>query len=103
MTLAKDAFNWEGTLMEMEHYCFVLKIPDHLKKEGISKIKIQANFYKVYFYSNGWFNSESPEVNYEEARKLFLKSKSPVFSLNAFSFLWSRANSISAPLSQSDK
>ena len=56
--------------MEMEHYCFVLKIPDHLKKEGISKIKIQANFYKVYFYSNGWFNSESPEVNYKEARKL---------------------------------
>ena len=40
---------------------------------------------------------------YEEAKRLFLKSKSPVFSLNAFSFLWSRANSISAPLSQSDK
>ena len=34
---------------------------------------------------------------------IFLKSKSPVFSLNVFSFLWSRANSISAPLSQSDK
>ena len=70
MTLALEALNWEGTQMEMERYCFALKIPDHLQKEGISKIKIQANFYKVYFYSNGWFNSESPEVNYEEARKL---------------------------------
>ena len=69
MTLALETFKWEGTQLETR-YCFELKIPAYLRKEGISKIKIQANFYKVYFYSNGWFNSESPEVNYEETRKL---------------------------------
>ena len=69
MTLALETFKWEGTQLETR-YCFELKIPVYLRKEGISKIKLQANFYKVYFYSNGWFNSESPEVNYEETRKL---------------------------------
>ena len=69
MTLALETFKWEGTQLETR-YCFELKIPSYLRKEGVSKIKLQANFYKVYFYSNGWFNSESPEVNYEETRKL---------------------------------
>ena len=44
-------------------------LPDYIKQEGISKIKIQANFYKIMVYQIGWFNSESPELYYRESRK----------------------------------
>ena len=51
---------------------FELKIPDYLRNEGISKVKLQANFYKVYLYQKGWHNSESAEIGYKETRKVAL-------------------------------
>ena len=37
---------------------------------GVSAIKIQANYSEVKFYQNGWYNADSPKVQYEESRKM---------------------------------
>ena len=54
-------------------YCFELAIPDELKNEGVSKISLQAEFRKAYFYQKGWIPSDRPKVYYKDASKLILK------------------------------
>ena len=58
---------FKGYKFKEERLCFPMIIPDYIKQEGISKIKIQANFYKIMVYQIGWFNSESPELYYSKA------------------------------------
>ena len=67
-TSALELLKWTYKFKE-ERVCFQMIIPDYIKQEGISKIKIQANFYKIMVYQIGWFNSESPELYYRESRK----------------------------------
>ena len=55
---------FKGYKFKEERLCFPMIIPDYIKQEGISKIKIQANFYKIMVYQMGWINSESPELYY---------------------------------------
>ena len=47
-------------------------MPDDIRDEGISELKIEADVEKVYLHQKGWLTSESPEVNFEDTCKLAL-------------------------------
>ena len=55
------------------NYCFELAVPNKLKNEGVSKVKIQAEFKKLYFYQKGWMPADKPKVYYTDASKLVIK------------------------------
>ena len=51
-----------------------MTIPDHIREEGVAKMKVNAQFYKVYVHQNGLFNSgipgASPTAWFTESRKI---------------------------------
>ena len=54
-------------------YCFELAVPNESKDEGVSKVKIQAEFKKLYFYQKGWMPADKPKVYYSDASKLVVQ------------------------------
>lgn len=72
-TLAMEFLQWTSINLELESMaCFELKIPENIRSEGISEVKIQANYKKVFLYQEGWFNSESPELMYNDTSNLIV-------------------------------
>jgi hypothetical protein len=55
------------------NYCFELDVPNELKDEGVSKVKVQAEFRKLYLYQKGWMAADKPKVYYTDASKLILQ------------------------------
>ena len=55
------------------NYCFELAVPNELKDEGVSKVKIQAEFEKLYLYQKGWMPADKPKVYYSDASKLIIQ------------------------------
>ena len=53
--------------------CFELAVPNELKDEGVSKVKVQAEFRKLYLYQKGWMAADKPKVYYTDASKLILQ------------------------------
>ena len=51
-------------------HCFEMAVPNELKDEGVSKVKIQAEFRKWYLYQKGWMSADKPKIYYNDANKL---------------------------------
>ena len=54
-------------------YCFELAVPNGVKDEGVSKVKIQAEFRKWYLYQKGWMSADKPKVYKADASKLVVQ------------------------------
>ena len=55
------------------NYCFELAVPNGVKDEGVSKVKLQAEFRKWYLYQKGWMSADKPKIYYTDASKLVIQ------------------------------
>ena len=70
-TMALEMF--QSKRLGSGNYCFELAVPNELKDEGVSKVKVQAEFRKLYLYQKGWMAADKPKVYYTDASKLILQ------------------------------